>query len=386
LVAIRGKSLGAVRAKLTDIAFDDDAKRIVVAAKIVDDERRTGKAIYVAAWDVERVRVSPICPGRQPALCRLIRVRPDGRLCLLYPILRLTMKRILSAVAFVTGLIVALAVPPSGKAGTMLLFGLGSGSAGFSPSCSQSAAFLARATGVTQFPGYESGIDALICGGVSDGWWAKLDELYVVAAPTQAIADLNLISSSNPITPSGTLIFDPYVGYTGDGSTTVLTTANFSGGGYNYTQNSASVGGCEINARTATNGAGYFSVMYTASSAASIVPRFSAGNYAGWQINNSGSYNTNSTQTTTQGTYEMVRTASNASAIYYQCASSSCSPTGTSTVASVSVPNTTMKFIDTGGDTESWFFAGEAITATDAYNMRTRMNTFLSTVGGLSGC
>ena len=25
--------------------------RIVVAAKIVDDERRTGKAIYVAAWD-----------------------------------------------------------------------------------------------------------------------------------------------------------------------------------------------------------------------------------------------------------------------------------------------------------------------------------------------
>ena len=41
-----GKSLGAVRAmhgsvaagKLTDIAFDDDAKRVTVRAKIVDDD------------------------------------------------------------------------------------------------------------------------------------------------------------------------------------------------------------------------------------------------------------------------------------------------------------------------------------------------------------
>ncbi len=46
LAASRGKSLGAVRAmhgktaagKLTDIAFDDGAKRVVVAAKIVDDD------------------------------------------------------------------------------------------------------------------------------------------------------------------------------------------------------------------------------------------------------------------------------------------------------------------------------------------------------------
>src|SRR5208337_1291074 len=46
VAASGGKSLGAVRAmhgrvaagKLTDIAFDDDAKRIVVAAKIVDDD------------------------------------------------------------------------------------------------------------------------------------------------------------------------------------------------------------------------------------------------------------------------------------------------------------------------------------------------------------
>src|SRR5271165_4855230 len=46
VAATGGKSMGAVRAmhgkiaagKLTDIAFDDEGKRIVVAAKIVDDD------------------------------------------------------------------------------------------------------------------------------------------------------------------------------------------------------------------------------------------------------------------------------------------------------------------------------------------------------------
>ena len=51
-----GKSLGAVRAmhgavaagKLTDIAFDDDAKRITVCAKIVDDDewRKVQEGVY----------------------------------------------------------------------------------------------------------------------------------------------------------------------------------------------------------------------------------------------------------------------------------------------------------------------------------------------------
>ena len=56
LTASGGKSLGAVRAmhgrvaagKLTDIAFDDDRKRIVVAAKIVDDDewRKVCEGVY----------------------------------------------------------------------------------------------------------------------------------------------------------------------------------------------------------------------------------------------------------------------------------------------------------------------------------------------------
>jgi chemotaxis protein histidine kinase CheA len=56
LAASGGKSLGAVRAmhgrvaagKLTDIAFDDDGKRVVVAAKIVDDDewRKVCEGVY----------------------------------------------------------------------------------------------------------------------------------------------------------------------------------------------------------------------------------------------------------------------------------------------------------------------------------------------------
>jgi hypothetical protein len=56
LAASGGKSLGAVRAmhgpvaagKLTDIAFDDDAKEIMVAAKIVDDDewRKVQEGVY----------------------------------------------------------------------------------------------------------------------------------------------------------------------------------------------------------------------------------------------------------------------------------------------------------------------------------------------------
>ncbi len=56
LAASGGKSMGAVRAmhgnvaagKLTDIAFDDDAKRVVVAAKIVDDDewRKVTEGVY----------------------------------------------------------------------------------------------------------------------------------------------------------------------------------------------------------------------------------------------------------------------------------------------------------------------------------------------------
>ena len=56
LKASDGKSLGAVRAmhgrvaagKLTDIAFDDEAKRILVTAKIVDDEewRKVQEGVY----------------------------------------------------------------------------------------------------------------------------------------------------------------------------------------------------------------------------------------------------------------------------------------------------------------------------------------------------
>jgi len=80
LAASGGKSLGAVRAmhgrvaagKLTDIAFDDDLKRIVIAAKIVDDDewRKVCEGVYtgfsqggryVKRWPIP-TRASPATP------------------------------------------------------------------------------------------------------------------------------------------------------------------------------------------------------------------------------------------------------------------------------------------------------------------------------------
>ena len=69
-----GKSLGALRAmhgrvaagKITDIAFDDDGKRIMIAAKIVDDDelRKVEEGVYTGFSQGGRY-VLPLVGSRQ---------------------------------------------------------------------------------------------------------------------------------------------------------------------------------------------------------------------------------------------------------------------------------------------------------------------------------
>ena len=75
--------------------------------------------------------------------------------------------------------------------------------------CSQATAYLARATGETA---HAADLTALICGLVSDGVWAKLDALYILAQQTQADAKLNLIGTSYTL-PTTTATFTTYQGY-----------------------------------------------------------------------------------------------------------------------------------------------------------------------------
>ena len=84
----------------------------------------------------------------------------------------------------------------------------------------QALAYLARTVGGNE-GGNGANIATLIDGLVSDGVWAKLDALYVLAQQNQADARLNLVSASYPLTGSGLIsgdprvsTFTPYVGFT----------------------------------------------------------------------------------------------------------------------------------------------------------------------------
>ena len=54
--------------KLTDIAFDDDAKRITVAAKIVDDDewRKVQEGVYTGFSQGGPLREALARPGHRP--------------------------------------------------------------------------------------------------------------------------------------------------------------------------------------------------------------------------------------------------------------------------------------------------------------------------------
>jgi hypothetical protein len=93
----------------------------------------------------------------------------------------------------------------------------------FDGSCPQARSFYRRLPSslTTTKPLY----DRLICGLARSGTWAKLDALYIFSAETQAIANLNLVSASYPITVNGGMTWGPLAGYMGDGSTGYLRTA-----------------------------------------------------------------------------------------------------------------------------------------------------------------
>src|SRR5690348_1100684 len=82
--------------------------------------------------------------------------------------------------------------------------------------------------------------DKMIRGLNAAGIWQKLDALYILAAPTTAIALTNLVSSSFSGTANGSPTFVADQGYTGsEGSTTIFiaTALDPNAGGVKYVQN-----------------------------------------------------------------------------------------------------------------------------------------------------
>ncbi len=132
-----------------------------------------------------------------------------------------------------------------------------SGSTPFTTNCSQSNTFLNTRIGgqghgmSTTIAGY---YDTMICGMVTDGTWAALDALYIFAAPTQTIANMNLVSSSYTITPHGGITFTANSNYQSDGSTGYLDTGfNPNTAGGHFSQNAASLGSYVLAANANNN-------------------------------------------------------------------------------------------------------------------------------------
>lgn len=124
------------------------------------------------------------------------------------------------------------------------------GSGGGGGHSAEALAYLARTVGGNE-GGNGANIATLIDGLVSDGVWAKLDALYVLAQQNRTDAMLNLVGTSYPLTLVGgfqgadprTMSFVAYAGFSGFANGSLDTGFNVAiAPSPHYTQNNASLG------------------------------------------------------------------------------------------------------------------------------------------------
>jgi hypothetical protein len=294
-------------------------------------------------------------------------------------------------------------------AGTLLLMGVGGVSDGFAPSCSQSSAYISVATGISSYPAYESAMDSFICGMVTDGTFALIDHAYNFAAPSQALATVDLVQGRSgslaAATPtiSGTMIFDPNVGFTGDGSTAYIdsgvnlaTLAEASGA--NFAPSSAGVGICVLSSRLSTYagtnaptqvaGNYYeFGAEYPSSSP-TYYTYLITNNTAtqGVAMINSGTIGGTGTTTTSQGFWWVGRTAASGTGsneVYLNGSSLGFGNSGTSAappsedifIGAWNAGGTAAKF---SADTLGFWVIGGGLSAANVSAVQTRLNTLFT--------
>ena len=246
---------------------------------------------------------------------------------------------------------------------------------GFTPSCSQSSAFLARATGIT-LTADKTNYDTLICGMVTDGTFAKMDALYIFAAPDQTTALLNLVQNSFSGTTSGTVNFSAHVGFTGDASTFKVNTGftPSTATSPNFTLNSASFGLYNLTSNTTENDTP-MGAINSQPSRLNFQPVFSheACQVNGGSLLNFGGGNSQgfwvctTTGTTVGGSLNGAAPTTAAS-----------TPTGVDNSAFSIFGVTSAAFTS---DQFSAAFLGGSLTNTDIANVSSRINTFMTAYG-----
>ena len=162
---------------------------------------------------------------------------------------------------------------------------------------------------------YETLINSLVSGGV----WSLLDALYILAAPTEDISFINLVSASWEAhilvgTPAG---FVAYQGWPlgGAGGNYANTGFNFSTSVGHYSRNSALAGGWTL---TNTGGTANYQNILNEESGVSYLeaPLHWSDNHLYWAVNGGGEQVLSVDPTDTRGWWIAQRTGSTASAIY----------------------------------------------------------------------
>jgi|SRR5215472_3303457 len=259
------------------------------------------------------------------------------------------------------------------RADDMPLLGVGTKGAGFTASCSQSANFIARETTPTN----NVIIDAFICGGVSDGWWAKMDVVQIYQADNTTNALLNAVGNFSNGIANGAPTFSAGVGYLAASNNAQFIDTNFNpttatcGGSCNFTQNSKHISVCVPSITTIVGGI--------------LIGEFDGTNFI--QILNNGSavnfYDDNGTAPASDnasiGAAFFMGTRTSSSAIRLDINGTQ---VATATPTSVALPNQTLYVMNRNGSGGSFGTAtfalatlGGALTGTDSTNLRNRVHT-----------
>lgn len=253
--------------------------------------------------------------------------------------------------------------------------------------CSAATTFIARTSGLS---GTESSAyTAMICGMISDGVgcsaWSgssgNLDALYIFATNTTATANLNLCSTSYPLTQSGTLTFTADLGYTGDALTGFFDVPfNPSTAGGNWTQNSATYGLYITNSRTAAqdwrNGSDEGGAITW------LIPNLT-GNVIFYALN-SASGGKNLANANAQGSWLMTRTSSSATALYknetiFDSASDASITMSNDDIYIFALNDGGATFVS--GDSYSAVVFGGGLTSLQAASIQHRINAYMTAVG-----
>ncbi len=254
--------------------------------------------------------------------------------------------------------------------------------------CAQATAWLAR---VTVDATHQTAYTNFICGGVTDGWWAKMDVVQIYATDTSANALLNVVGNYSNGTLTGTT-FTANTGFTGvNASVADFIDTNFNptsnsstacSGVPCFTQNSAHVG--VYSATNIGSGGPAAGVFQTGVSETDLFPEFLDGN-SYFRIND-GTASGGTANADSSGFYVETRSGVSASLGYRNGSLFATLNQTSGSLVNGNIYGLTFNNVGVGANggwagTLELLTIGSNLSATDISNLNTRFATYRTAVG-----